>query len=58
MRFSETSLLAVAIHGVSVLLTTFAYSEEFPGNANIYPSVRAAVDASNDVFGRPAWRSR
>ncbi|MEC8253538.1 MAG: SGNH/GDSL hydrolase family protein [Planctomycetota bacterium] len=57
-RRNLESLLAVAeAHGVSVLLTTFAYSEEFPGNANIgHPAVRAAVDACNDVVRETARR--
>ncbi|MEZ5963875.1 MAG: SGNH/GDSL hydrolase family protein [Planctomycetota bacterium] len=53
-RFFERnlrSLLAVgASHGVSVVLSTFAYSAEFPHRPFIgHPAVRAAIDATNDI---------
>lgn len=57
-RRNLESLIAVAeAYGVEVLLTTFAYSAEFPGNANIgHPAVRAAIDAYNDVVRGAAQR--
>ena len=57
-RRNLESFLAVAeAHGVSVLLNTFAYSAEFPGNANIgHAAVRAAIDAYNEVVRDAARR--
>ena len=57
-RRNLESLIAVArAHGVSVLLTTFAYSAEFPGNPNIgHPAVRDAIDAYNEVVREAARR--
>lgn len=57
-RRNLESFIAVAqAHGVSVLLNTFAYSAEFPGNANIgHAAVRAAIDAYNEVVRDAARR--
>lgn len=45
------SLLAVArTAGVTVLLTTFAFSREFPGEVNIgHPAVQAAIEQANEI---------
>jgi lysophospholipase L1-like esterase len=50
-RRNLMSFLAIAkANDIAVLLTTFAYSTEFPGRPNIgHPAVRAAIDACNEV---------
>ena len=49
-RNLESFLSVAKTHDVAVLLTTFAYSAEFPGNPNIgHPAVRDAIDAYNAV---------
>ena len=55
-RRNLESFIAVAkAHDVAVLLTTFAYSAEFPGKPNIgHPAVRDAIDAYNEVVRQTA----
>lgn len=55
-RRNLESFIAIAkAHDVAVLLTTFAYSAEFPGMPNIgHPAVRDAIDAYNEVVRQVA----
>lgn len=48
------SLVGVArTAGVRVLLTTFAFSREFPGEVNIgHPAVQAAIEEANEIVRR------
>lgn len=51
-RRNLESLIAVAnAHGVRVVLTTFAYSREFPNLPYIgHPAVQRAIDETNDIL--------